>query len=394
MHADDSARNRLVRRGCIALALLLCALFLASVARFYHPEFGFSALLVIPEGHEYEIEALRRVPHYEYKARLEYDGSLYVQIAMDPLLRDPALDRALDAPAYRTRRILFCWTAYALGFGKPEWILQTYALQNVLCWLLLAALLARWIPPRTPRMVAVWAASMFSHGLIISVRMALLDGPSLLLLAVAVVFAEGGRRWLTAATVGIAGLGRETNVLAAVALPWPRSWRDWTKTIAAVALVALPLLIWQDYIWSIYRGTSASAGVDHLTMPFTAYVETWKILLRGVSVRGPFSPASYTLLVLIALTVQTAFIATSRLYKEPWWRVAAVFAVLMLMAHPDVWRGYPGAITRVALPLKFGFNVLLVKTAPSGFWTWFILGNLDLVTALQLLPFPGTAPPI
>ena len=394
MRAEETGPNALVRRGCMALALLLCALFLASVARFYHPEFGFSALLVIPEGHEYEIEALRSVPHFEYKSRQEYDGSLYVQIAMDPLLRDPAIDRALDAPAYRTRRILFCWTAYALGFGKPAWILQTYALQNVLCWLLLAWLLVRWIPPRTPRLVAVWGASMFSHGLIISVRMALLDGPSLLLLAVAVAFAEGGRRWLTAATVGLAGLGRETNVLGAASLPWPRGWREWMKTIAAVALVALPLLVWQDYIWSIYRGTSASAGVDHLTMPFTAYLEKWQITIRAVSVRGPFNAAGYTLLVLVALTVQTAFIATSRLFKEPWWRLAAVFAVLMLMAHPDVWGGYPGAITRVALPLKFGFNVLLVKTEPSGFWSWFILGNLDVVAALNLLPFPGTAPPI
>jgi hypothetical protein len=113
-----------------------------------------------------------------------------------------------------------------------------------------------------------------------------------------------------------------------------------------------------------------------------------------VSVRGPFSAAGYTLLVLIALTVQTAFIGKSRAFAEPWWRLAAVFAMLMLMAHPDVWRGYPGAITRVALPLKFGFNVLLVKTAPPQFWSWFILGNLDIIAALNQLPLPGTGPPI
>lgn len=64
--------------------------------------------------------------------------------------------------------------------------------------------------------------------------------------------------------------------------------------------------------------------------------------------------------------------------------------MLMLLAHPDVWRGYPGAITRVVLPLKFGFNVLLVKLAPTRFWTWFSLGNLDLVASLQLLSAPVT----
>ena len=53
----------------------------------------------------------------------------------------------MDNLPYRARRILFCWTAYLLGMGQPRLILQAYALQNVLCWLLLAWLLLRWFPP-------------------------------------------------------------------------------------------------------------------------------------------------------------------------------------------------------------------------------------------------------
>jgi hypothetical protein len=362
------------------------------VARFYHPGLGFSSLLIISEG-EYKTATLRALPHYEYPPGTAYDGAMYAQLAMDPLLRDPEIDRALDAPAYRARRILFSGTAYLLGLGKPAWILQAFALQNVLTWLLLAWVLTRWIPPDRPRLFALWALSMFSHGLTMSVRMSLLDGPSLLLLALAVAAAERRRTWLSAGIIGIAGLGRETNLLGAVALPWPRGWRGWLQAAGAGLLVALPMLIWQDYVWSIYRGTSTTAGSDQLTLPFTAYVLKWQVTLREIGIRGFLAPAGFSLLVVIALTVQAIFIVRTRAWTDPWWRLAAVYASLMVFAHWVVWEGHPGAITRVVLPLKFGFNVLLARSQPRGFWGWCILGNLDLFASLEQLPIPGLPGP-
>jgi hypothetical protein len=55
--------------------------------------------------------------------------------------------------------------------------------------------------------------------------------------------------------------------------------------------------------------------------------------------------------------------------------------------HKVVWDGYPGAVTRVTLPLAFGFNVLLAREQGRGFWAWFTLGNLHLLPAALLLPF-------
>ena len=384
-HAEGAARRHVWR----VLALALCALFLASVARFYHPVFGFSSLLIIPAGHEYEIPALQQIPHYEYPPQIAYDGALYVQLAMEPLLRDPHIDRALDAPAYRARRILFCWTAYALGLGKPAWILQAFALQNVLCWLVLAWLITRWFPLVDGRFFALWAGSMFSHGLLMSVRMSLLDGPSLLLLACAVLAAERGRRWISAIVLGIAGLGRETNLLGASALPWPRGWNGWLKTLAAAGIVVVPLIVWQDYIWSIYRGTSTSAGADQLTVPFAAYAQKWTTTVGQLRSLGAASPAGYTLLALLALTAQVLLLVITRAWQDSWWRLALAFGVLILTAHWVVWEGYPGAVTRVALPLKLGFNVLLARYPPRFFWIWFAAGNLDLVAAHHSLPLPG-----
>ena len=374
-------------RAWQGLALCCCALFVTSVARFYDPQLGFTALLGLAEdGHPWEIPALLAVPHHHNPPHEAYDGGQYVQLALTPLLRDPAIDRAVDNPAYRARRILFCWTAYLAGLGRPAWIVQAYALQNVVCWLLLAWIIAWWVPPASPRGFAAWFAVMFSHGLLSSVRLSLLDGPSMLLLALAVAAAERGRTWRSAAVLGIAGLARETNVLGAAALPLPRGIRGGLVFLAALVVVALPLLVWQDYVWAIYRGTSASAGVDHITPPLFAYARKWRVSLAALRDAGWYSTAASTVLVLVALSAQALYLAATRTWRAPWWRLAAAFAVLMLIVDYAVWEGQPGAMTRVVLPLTVGFNVLVYRDGVR-FWPWYLTGNLHLVASAVVLPW-------
>jgi len=99
---------------------------------------------------------VKDAPHYVHDQSSGYDGQFYAQLAVEPLLRDRRLDAAIDSPPYRARRILFSWTAYAAGLGRPARILEVYALQNVIAWLLLAWVLLRWFPPSAPRNVVPW----------------------------------------------------------------------------------------------------------------------------------------------------------------------------------------------------------------------------------------------
>jgi hypothetical protein len=371
---------------CLAVAVGLVLLLLSSVARLYHPVFGFTEMIGFASGGEGELPALRSIPHYLHPPWGSYDGQFYAQLALEPLLRDPAIDRALDLPPYRARRILFSWSAWALGLGRPRWILQAYALQNVLAWLLLAALMTRWLRPDTPRGLALWTACLFSHGLLHSVRSALLDGPSMLLIALAIAASERGRLFTSAAIIGVAGLGRETNLFAASGLPWPgRRW-SWLKLGAALALAAIPLLLWQDYLRSIYRSTFA-AGQGVLDQPVVVYLRVFQQTAAQLFGNDATLLTALKLGVIVCLAVQTIYLLHSREYASPWWRVAVPYALLMLTVHKVVWDGYPGAVTRVTLPLVFGFNVLLARETGARFWPWFILGNLHLLPAAILLPF-------
>jgi hypothetical protein len=89
-----------------------------------------TALIGFPAGADSEAPALREVPHFTYPAWASYDGQFYAQRALDPFCRDPLVDHAIDLPPFRARRILFSWTAYTLGLGRPAWIIEIYALQN------------------------------------------------------------------------------------------------------------------------------------------------------------------------------------------------------------------------------------------------------------------------
>lgn len=381
-----SAASRRQRAICGSLTIALVALFLASVARFYHRDTGFTALIGLPEDHGNELPALRGVPHFVYPSRFTYDGQFYAQLALEPLLRDPAIDRAIDVTPYRARRILFSWTAWLLGFGRPAWILEAFALQNVLCWLILAALLARWLPPESPRRLASWTACLFGFGLLWSVRFALLDGPSLILLVCAILASERGRTWVSAAIVGIAGLARETNLLGAAVLPLPSGRAGWLRLLVALALIVLPLTIWLDYLWSIYR-TTTFAATDQLTMPFVSYVAAGTRAVKFVASRDSRGYGLEVLISIVALSSQAAYLAVTRDLHSPWWRLGVAYALLMLIADRSLWE--PAAINRFLLPLTVSFNVLLSRSQ-GAFWPWFGAGNLTLVPVVGRLLTTGS----
>jgi hypothetical protein len=364
------------------------AAFLVAVARYYHPGVGFTAFIDFPAStHGDEIPAVRAAPHAHDEATGGYDGQFYAQFAVEPLLRNPDLDRAMDKAPYRAHRILFSWTAYALGLGKTAWILQAYAIQNVIAWLLMAWLFCRWMPPRNARMFVLWAGCLLSHGLLVSVRYALVDGPSVLLLSLAVVAAEKNRPWLTALTIGISGVGRETNLIATPLLTrfLERSVRSWLTVAGAFVVSLLPLALWLDYLRSVYR-SRVFVGGDHIVTPFAGFAG--KVSAVAAEFHHGHIPvlALTTALCLVALVTQAGYVIAALVRsrgKAPWALVAAPFVVLAITLHPVVWEGQPGAFTRVLLPIAIGANVLLARQDRPAWWL-IVLANLSVFAGVMM----------
>lgn len=364
----------------VACRLALAAIFVAWFASFYRPGFGFTAVLLFSErGAETRVAALRDVPIVVHPGA-GYDGQYYAQLAVDPLLRDPSIDTALDAPPFRARRILFAWTAWLLGLGRPAWIVQAYAVQNVLCWLLFAVWLRWRLGGRTPRHLAIWIACLFTPGMLDSARLALIDGPALLVLAVGVEAIERGRLWLGALVLGAAGLARETCLLAGVSvLPSRLRLRDLLRAAAAAFVIVLPSLVWFDYLRSIYR-SHVTQSLDQLSAPVVAFLDAWGQTYHTAARAGFLSPRALPWLAIVGLTVQAVSLLGTFRWRSAWWRTGVAFIGLMLLIRPEIWLG---AYARVLLPLTVAFNLSLPDD--RRFWPLWIAGNLGLAMSVRMM---------
>ncbi len=368
----------------IRVACVFCiVIFLYAISKFYQPATGFSTLILIGDAvGENKVTALRQVPHFVYEHSAGYDGAYYVQLALYPTLDNPELKTCIDNLPYRAKRILFCWVAWALGLGQPAWIVQAHALINVVCWLILAGVLLRWFPPTTWENFLRWAAVLFSHGVCMSVRDSLVDGPSLLLIALAMRSVELGRRSAGIATLALAGLGKETTLLSVAGVAdfdWraPRTW--WRAGLTAV-VVALPLFFWMGYI-RLKFGPTEDPGLGNFTWPLVGLAEKWADIVANIQMRSDSTLRWATGATILALTVQWFFFVLRWRPADAWWRLGVAYAGMMTFLATPVWEGQPGASTRVLLPMTLAFNILV----PRG-WKWLpllIVGNLTVVSAYR-----------
>jgi len=356
-------------------------LFLWAVAQFHHRETGFSSLLSIGDQlSDNKVTALKALPHHIYEGSPGYDGAYYVQLALHPTLDNPELKKSIDNLPYRAKRILMSWTSWLAGLGQPAWIVQAHALLNVVCWLALGWLLLRWFPPDRWENFLRWAGVMFSHGMIMSVRHSLVDGPSLLLVALALRWLEDGHRIRGAVTLGLAGLGKETSLLAAGGIDF--DWRrpgTWLRPILTVGAVALPLAAWMAFIRGKF-GPAEDPGLGNFTWPLAGFAEKVGVVVRDLRSNPDFSLYWAVAATMLALAVQWAFFILWWRPADRWWRVGIAFAAMAAFLSTPVWEGYPGASTRVLLPMTLAFNVLVPRGVK---WLPLLLaGNLTVATSV------------
>ncbi|MBI4626068.1 MAG: hypothetical protein HY736_22960 [Verrucomicrobia bacterium] len=363
-----------------AAALAAIAVFLWLVARFWHPVYGFTAFFQLDAPNDdLKIAAFRALPVFVHRDTGGYDGLYYAQLAHDPTLRDPELPRAMDNFAYRARRILPAAVAWLLGLGRGAWIIHTYSLLNVAAWLALAGVLWRLLDVRDGRAWLAWAGVLFSAGALSCVRLALTDLVALAILAAAFLAAGLARPRRAAGLLAAAGLARETSLLALTGL-WERPWFGRHNLLRAVA-VAAPLAAWLAYVR--WRVGPADAGWANFTLPVAGLAEKWGAAIDAVRTVDDRPLAWTTLLATAGLTAQAAFFLIRWHPGDRWWRLGIAYAVMMFCLGTAVWEGFPGAATRVLLPLNLAFNVFVVRTrAPLA---WLLAGNLTVGAGLLAL---------
>lgn len=367
-------------RYAYGLSILL---FAGLIAAKFSPETGLTSLIRFGESWQDRRHSdLNTVSVATIVSSNGYDGQFYAQIALDPTLRSAEFEQVIDIPTYRSRRILLPATASFFGLGKPAWTIQIYAFLNILCWFALAWILRAMIAGDSWACFARWFACMFSLGVLDSVRQSLVDLPALLLIALAIhAYSRPPARskfsfWLT-----LANLTKETSVLAAAALNIDDLFKPdrRRRAILSVILAAIPLCLWSIYVHHRFSGSTPSSGLGNFTWPFFAIFSEGTSWIQKIA-QGDFdSRYTFGLIAIVSLGLQFASLWKKPRFDSPWWRVGAVYSLLLPFLGVWVWSGY-WAACRAVLPLTIAFNLLL--PANRHFWMIWGLGNLTVLHAV------------
>jgi hypothetical protein len=362
---------------------IAACLFAALVAAKFSMPTGFSSLIRFGETWETRRHVLLQgVPVATVPHSNGYDGQFYAQIALDPLLRHRDTARVLDVPAYRARRILTPAIAAAAGLGNPWLTLQAYALLNVVCWFVLAWLLAKALPASEPTNFARWLGCMFGMGVLESVRQSLVDLPALLLLALAISSQVQSRTIGSTVWLALGNLAKESNLIGSVALCFGDSKRPFPlkRAIFSFGIAAIPLMMWSYYVSSRLPSPAESAGFGNFTWPVLGLGIHLKTCLTELAAGNWDGRFSMGLLGAVGFVTQVAILWRHPNFQSGWWRVGAAYALLFLFLSPWVWSGY-WAVSRVILPMTIAFNLLLSSSRRS-FWPLWALGNVSILHAL------------
>jgi hypothetical protein len=363
-----------------AAAAAAVVAFLVFVANFWHPVWGFTAFLQLDSSNDQsKIAAFKAQPVYVYPYPGGYDGQYYAQLAYDPALRLPETRDAMDNPIYRARRILLPALAWLLALGQPMWIVHVYSVLNIVAWLALAAVLWRLLAVRDLRSWLAWAGVLFSGGTITSVRRALTDLGALALLAGGMLAVERTRGQTGAGLVAAASLARETSLLTLAGIV-RRPWLSRANALL-LAIAVAPLALWLIYIrWLLGAGDT---GWANLTLPLAGLAGTVGADVSAALHSGDRPLAWTTMAATVGLIVQAVYLATRPRLEDGWWRIGAVYALLMLCLNSPVWDGFPGAATRVLLPMTLAFNVLVIRNRSAA--AWLIAGNLAVLNGYLVM---------
>jgi hypothetical protein len=364
--------HRVGKRVRVLIVTGLCLIPALFVASQFTPGHGLTKLLEVgpiflPRALT-QFQALDPVTTHRYG----YDGQFYAQVALDPSLRNPRLEQALDVPEYRSRRILIPALAWLIGAGQPSAVVTAYILLHVAAWYVLLWLLLHFERPETIQSWLCVVATMLTTGALASLQRSLTDLPAATLLVAAAVLAGRSR---TIAMM-LAVLTREACAICAWAplVDFRKKPHAFLRGAAHVCVIILPFLAWAIYVR--FRFQKHFYGQDNFAWPFEGWIYGPILaLLRGQRAPG-FAGLS--------LLAEIAYLVWRPRLDSFYWRVAVSFGIASCFLSDEP-LGSDVSFTRDLLPMTIGFNVLLMRELPTKFPFWFLAGNIGLFSGVVAL---------
>lgn len=367
MEKASSVLNSRVPKLCrILFVVLLASLPTVFVLRQFDPHYGFTKLITF--GEDWLPRAIPEVRPFlpPSHTRRGCDGQFYAQLAIDPSLRNGELATACDLPEYRARRIFLPFLAWCIGLGKPAAVLNSYSLLNLFFWYLLLGLLVFSLKPQSVRHWLCIAGTVWTTGVLVSVKHSFVDLPAATLIVLAAVVPLQFRA--IAAAVSI--LTKESYLICSWSFVFEavRARWHWRKIVGQVGIMFGPILLWTFYVHQHF--SSGGWNAHDYGWPMLG----WSKAIARISQRHDFIDG----IAASSLLVQFVYLLCHRRLESGLWRIGVTFGIAAAFLGGDPFIDYV-SFTRDLIAMSVAFNALLMKQE-SAFLPWYVFGNAGLLT--------------
>lgn len=309
-------------------------------------------------------------PVYRFRNSFGYDGQVYRMIAHDPLFQR-GLDRYIDSPRVRYRRILIPGLAHVLALGQTAWIDAAYHALILLFTALGAYWSAQWAaraqwPPLTGVLFLLVPATL------VSLDRSTVDGALAALVVGSVLYSDDRERrpWALSLVLAAACMCRETGLIL-VAAAVVKHFR------LSYLLATIPFFAWSAFV---QQHTDTDAFGLLRWIPFQGWVERmWQPRLTAPGLTG-----------WIVLGFDTAALGATGLALWMIWRWRQYWLAepglwlqaipVAFVSYPEIW-SEPYAFGRTMTPFYLMLALVGVLRREAR-WA----APMGLVTLATLLP--------
>jgi hypothetical protein len=366
--------------------LILCLPIIAILTTKYNPRNGYLELIMF--GKVFKDRRLDVIDKIDPPTLTEwgYDGQMYAQLAIDPLLLQAnKLNSVIDGAAYRARRIGMPFMAYILGGGIPEKVIHVFSILNLLFWLGFLILLYKFVGVNKFIDFQLAASLLWTTGTLTSITRSLIDFPAVVMIMISIWINSW---WLISSLFfSYSILVKETGVLGLLSFIWPLRP---DRVILKINLIKILIILWPPFLWFIYVSIvfpkETISGLNVFALPFLGISLKVKNAFN-LALNSSFTLSSWPLFQIfyiydficpLSFLVQSVYLLRTPRFESNIWRMGIGFCLLLFFLGHSVWNDQY-AYSRVLLPLTYSFNFLIHENEKKlTYAMWFVLGNIGL----------------
>jgi hypothetical protein len=263
-------------------------------------------------------QLLDNVTLFIHKGKAGNDGQFFLALSLDPLLRNPTTESALDNPRYRAKRIMYPVIGYILGAGSAKYIIYSLTLVNIIIISLLTTIYAVWL--RHYQKSEKWALSLLlipSFWIVLSISTA--DLLCAFFSLATLLCYRKDRIFLTILFASLSILTREPAALLLVALFIAAIIEKKYKILRYLWLPLIPFIAWNYYLSSVINnGGQGFLIATEIGYPLVGLFKKMLNLLSPVTISSEyvFDLAAFSLLAVVVTAGSITAWKNRALYPE------------------------------------------------------------------------------